>query len=113
MKCIKIKTQFVDFHRWPKAPEAVKFLRNLHRHIFYVVVKIQVWDDDRELEYFTIKELVDKIIKEDIIIMNEAKSCEMMAATMLDLIEAFLPDRFISVEVNEDNENGSILDNKN
>ena len=111
MTLIKIKTQFEDYHYWSEAPKEVCFLQNLHRHLFYVIVKIQVRNDDRELEYFITKRIIDKVIKESVIPMEPSKSCEMMAEKLLDFLELDYPDRFIEVEVNEDNENGSIINN--
>jgi len=112
MLAVKIKTQFEDFHNWPDAPDEVAFLRSRHRHIFYVVVKIQVLDEDRDIEYFMAKREIDKIIGKQIIPMEERKSCENMSSVILDFLEVVYPKRFIEVEVNEDNENGSVINNK-
>jgi len=42
-KYIIIKTQFEALHCWPDCPyEDVEFLKNSHRHIFYVTVKFKI-----------------------------------------------------------------------
>ena len=108
---IKVKANFEDFHMWKKAPKAVAFLKNLHRHIFFVEAKIEVLDDDRELEYFMVQKKLKSIIQTIVVPMKATKSCEMMAETIVDYLEHYYPNRFIEVEVNEDGENGSISNN--
>lgn len=109
---IKIKTNFVGMHKWDNAPEEVSFLRNLHRHIFNVNVKIEVLHNDRELEYFMFKKTVDNYICHNIIPKlwkDPRMSCEMMAEPIVNWIINTYAGREIEVEVNEDNENGSIV----
>lgn len=113
MLAVKIKTQFEGFHCWPEAPEEVKFLRDLHRHMFYVKVVIEVKDNDRELEFFILQRRINKMIvtmKEDLE-KKQRMSCESMAEYLLDFLEIQYPSRKMEVEVNEDNENGSIANN--
>lgn len=114
MRLIKVKTQFIGFHKWKDAPQEVVFLRNPHRHVFYVVAKIEVNGDDRELEYFMVQKLLDTIIEEYVTLMPMTKSCEQMAELILNKLEIMYgAHRIIQVEVNEDNENGSICTNTN
>lgn len=111
MLYIKVKTQFEGFHRWKEAPKDVKFLQNLHRHIFNVVVQIQVIENNRELEYFQVKKQLDNIINLYKKSTKETESCEMIAEFILDWLEEKYPYKIIQIEVSEDNENGSIIDN--
>lgn len=110
LKEVYITTNFVGFHQWPNAPIEVAFLRDLHRHVFGVKVCVLVNGSDREVEFFTLKQDVDKAIRllNMDLEQNQSMSCEMMAEW---LIEALTDCEYkvTSVEVNEDGENGAIL----
>lgn len=108
---IKIKNQFIKTHCWKDAPKEVEFLRHPHRHVFYVTSQIEVFEDDREIEYFMAQRVIDKIIKDEVMEMEEGSSCEMFAEKILDFLELVYPNRFIEIEVSEDNENSSIINN--
>lgn len=103
MMLIVVKTQFEAYHAWPGCPfEEVSFLKNTHRHIFHVVIKWEVWHEDRELEFFILKKAVDQFIRQE----WEGKdlggtSCETLC---LSISKQFPKACFISVY--EDNENG-------
>ena len=110
-KKIIVKTRFTGFHRWPAAPKTVAFLRNKHRHVFYVEVSFQL-KEDRSLEYF----LVLSIINERIAFLYSSehydlgsKSCESIAEELLfDLLTDDRTREVVSVMILEDNENGSV-----
>lgn len=106
---IIVRTQFEGFHKYPAAPEGVEFLKNEHRHIFHVEAKIEVFHDDRELEFILVKRFLNSQLTDGQ--MNH-KSCEMMAADLINKIEEKFPgERAISVKVFEDNENGGEVSN--
>lgn len=112
MKAIKVQNNFEGFHAWPKAPKEVDFLRNKHRHIFYVTATIEVLHNDRELEFFIVQRFIKKIIETKILGKPELRrSCEDIAETILDYLEAKYRGRMISVEVSEDRENSSVVNN--
>lgn len=98
---IKIKTQFVGFHRWKDAPKKVEFLRNWHRHIFGVEVTFLVDHSNRALEFFLTQEKVNKYLKKYENKKFEA-SCEMIAEDICKKFGA------MKVEVSEDGENSGI-----
>lgn len=111
---IFVTTSFTGLHHWPDAPEAVGYLRSLHRHVFGVRVEVSAEHNDREVEYHLFKTAIEGIIggyglgKK--LEQNPAMSCEMMADFILDNLRATYGDRwFYKVEVNEDGENGSIV----
>lgn len=104
MKII-VKTQFEDYHYWENAPDEVAFLRNLHRHIFYVEVETEVTHDDRELEFFMVKRQLDILIENHVKPMHGGKSCEMMAEVLKKLLKEKYQREFI-IRIFEDNENG-------
>ena len=108
---IIIKDQFAALHSWPDCPyEEVAFIRNPHRHIFYVQLKIEVSHDDRELEFFMVKKVLSKILH-DIYADRDLgpNSCEMLCKDIKLAFEIKFPRkiRIYSISVSEDNENGS------
>jgi len=105
----KVKTQFEALHCYPDAPEEVAFLRNKHRHIFNVILWIQE-NESRELEYFMIQHKLKGVLN-----LFEGKdlgatSCENLAETILEMARNTYPSREIRVEVNEDGENGCLIE---
>jgi hypothetical protein len=101
---IWITTSLEGFHAYPDAPEEVSFLRNRHRHMFHFRIYIQVFHDDREIEFFMFKRDVENMIK--VISIND-KSCEMISDELHYAIQAKYPKRSMTIEVSEDLENGS------
>lgn len=108
-RSIEVTTRFVDFHCWPKAPNEVAFLRNLHRHVFHVTVEIAVEANDREIEFFILQKDINELIEFKIRPMKKWKSCEMMAERIAIILSEMYEDREISVKVSEDGENAAII----
>lgn len=107
---IFIKTSFEACHRWKDAPSAVSFLRNYHRHIFYVKVEFEVTHDERQLEFFMVRRAVDAFLKKEFVGRSFDYSCEHIARALFSYLS--LEEKsgsVLSVEVNEDNENGSVI----
>ncbi len=103
----RILASFEALHHWPDAPEEVEFLRVLHRHMFNVEVELQVFHDDRELEYYMVKrELSDYIAVS--MPRLETTSCEQYA----DLIASFLSrqygERKMKITILEDGMEGAV-----
>ena len=88
----------------------VSFLGYAHRHIFHFNVGIQVFHDDRDIEFIQFKRWLESLYGDDIIALDY-KSCEMMAEELIGYIEENYPGRVTQVEVFEDDENGAILSN--
>lgn len=110
---INSRTIFVTFrkeglHRYPAAPEGVEFLRNEHRHIFHFRVTIQVFHNDRDLEFILFKRELESLYSTSLLEMD-FKSCEMLAEDLIGYITGKYPNRFVEVEVSEDGENGATL----
>jgi 6-pyruvoyl-tetrahydropterin synthase len=99
---VVIKTSFEALHCWKDCPYSeVDFLKNLHRHKFYVVIKWQV-SGDRELEFFVQKNQVNRYLQSEFQGKDlDQMSCEEIAKLLL---KDFMAD-FVSVF--EDNENGA------
>lgn len=106
-----VTTKFVGFHRWPDAPEATSYLRNLHRHLFGVRVEVGVTGLDREVEYHDLLAHVNAYIANFGLQQPEGVSCEVMATDIVRWISKAYPDRYYySVTVDEDGENGSTVE---
>lgn len=85
----------------------VSFLGVAHRHIFHFKVRIQVFHDDRDVEFIQFKRWLEKLYNEDILELNH-KSCEMISDDLYQEISTRYPGRFVEIEIAEDGENGSL-----
>jgi hypothetical protein len=86
----------------------VSFLGYPHRHMFHFRVSIQVWHDDREIEFIQFSRWLQRLFSEDVMTLDY-KSCEMIADEMFAHIDNKYPGREVHIEVSEDNENGAIV----
>lgn len=111
MESILITTQFEGFHKYPKAPKEVAFLRSLHRHLFHVKVQIEVFSDSRDIEFFIFKRQVQEIIDKHVSKLKDDRSCESIGKTILNGVLALYKDRRIEVSIGEDQENYSVINN--
>jgi hypothetical protein len=87
----------------------VSFLANPHRHIFHFRVCIDVFHDDRELEFIQFKRWCESLYSGNILELNY-KSCEMIADDLYLQIAAKYPNRDVWIEVSEDGENGCYVE---
>ena len=86
----------------------VSFLGFPHRHIFHFYAKLEVFHNDREVEFIQFKRWLENLYKENILQLDY-KSCEMMADDLYQEIAQKYPDRSIEIEVSEDGENGALI----
>ena len=86
----------------------VSFLATPHRHIFHFRVWIEVFHDDRDIEFIQFKRWLENLYKNNTLQLNY-KSCEMISDDLYLQIAARYPDRAIWIEVSEDNENGALI----
>jgi len=86
----------------------VSFLGVAHRHIFHFRVAIDVFHDDRDIEFIQFKRWLEKLYAEKTLELNH-RSCEMIAEELAQVIHAKYPNRSITITVAEDNENGATL----
>ena len=84
----------------------VSFLGYPHRHIFHFKVAIEVFHDDRDIEFIQFKRWLLNLYKEGTI-QSDFKSCEMMSDDLYVAIAKRYPGRKIEIDVSEDGENGS------
>lgn len=87
----------------------VSFLGHPHRHIFHFKVWLDVFHDDRDVEFIQFKRWLENLYNTNTLQLD-FKSCEMMADDLAKLINQTYPDRNFSIEVSEDGENGCIND---
>ena len=83
----------------------VSFLGYPHRHIFHFKVAIEVFHDDRDIEFIQFKRWLERLY-DDKTLELDYKSCEMMADDLYKKISDKYPKRDIKIEVSEDGENG-------
>ena len=86
----------------------VSFLGSPHRHIFHFRVAIDVFHNDRDIEFIQFKRWLENLYK-DAILALDYKSCEMMADDLYIQIAGRYPSRNITIEVSEDGENGCVI----
>jgi hypothetical protein len=83
----------------------VSILGYPHRHIFHFRVAIEVFHDDRDIEFIQFKRWLTKLYNEATLQLDY-KSCEMIAEDLYKEISDRYPGRAIEIEISEDNENG-------
>jgi len=86
----------------------VSFLANPHRHIFHFNVSIDVYHNDRDIEFIQFKRWLEKLYADSTLELNY-KSCEMIADDLYLQIAARYPGRSVWIEVSEDGENGCLI----
>jgi hypothetical protein len=86
----------------------VSFLGSPHRHIFHFRVGIDVFHNDRDIEFIQFKRWLENLYK-DAILALDYKSCEMIADDLYVQIAGRYPGRNITIEVSEDGENGCVI----
>ena len=104
-------------HRYPAAGQDpklasgdeydVSFLQYPHRHIFHIKVYLEVFHDDRDVEFIQFKRWLESLYNQGTLELNH-KSCEMIADDLHKEITAKYTNRKIWIEVSEDGENGCL-----
>ena len=83
----------------------VSFLGVPHRHIFHFRVAIDVFHNDRDIEFIQFKRWLENLYAGGTLELN-FKSCEMIADDLYIQIAGRYPGRAVEIEVSEDGENG-------
>ena len=117
---IKVSFQKEGVHFFPGADtnpkyatgdwDDVSFLGYKHRHIFHFKVWIEVFHDDRDIEFIQFKRWLQRLYNQDSVLELNNKSCEMIADELYNAINDKYPNRFVRISVAEDNENGCEMD---
>lgn len=133
LKCLRMRNQIEEksmmtdsmiwvtftqegIHKYPAAAtdpklatggwDDVSFLGVPHRHIFHFKVYIEVFHDDRDIEFIQFKRWLQRLYNVEGVLQLDYKSCEMIADELYNEINKKYPDRRVAIEVSEDNENG-------
>jgi len=89
----------------------VSFLANPHRHIFHFRVSIDVWHNDRDIEFIQFKRWLESLyVGQGSVLELNYKSCEMIADDLYVQIAQKYPNRDVHIEVSEDGENGCFIE---
>ena len=86
----------------------VSFLGFPHRHIFHFKVAIQVFHNDRDIEFIQFKRWLENSFRDGVMKLDH-KSCEMISDELYMYIANRYPDRDIEITVSEDGENGATI----
>ena len=116
------RTVFVTFqkegiHKYPAAATDpslatgdeydVSFLGTPHRHIFHFNVSIEVFHNDRDIEFIQFKRWLESLYQGTLEL--NYKSCEMISDDLYEVIASRYPGRDIEITVSEDGENGATI----
>ena len=118
---IFVQFQKEGIHRYPAAesdPQLatgdeydVSFLAYPHRHIFHFRVAIDVFHNDRDIEFIQFKRWCENLYAGDQSVLQlDYKSCEMIADDLYMQIADKYPGRNVTIEVSEDGENGCSIE---
>ena len=86
----------------------VSFLGVPHRHIFHFKVWIEVFHNDRDIEFIQFKRWLQRLYEQSVLQLDY-KSCEMISDDLFDQISERYPGRSVWIDVSEDGENGSFI----
>ena len=106
---IWVTFQKAGFHYYPAAQteeqlKDVSYLGARHRHLFKFKVQIEVFHDDRELEFHQVLKFCESLFQEKLDI--DFKSVEMLADDLHQLLSNKYPNRNMKINVSEDGECG-------
>ena len=88
----------------------VSFLGYPHRHIFHFRVWIDVFHNDRYVEFIQFKRWLENLYSSNQGVLSlDYKSCEMIADDLYVQIADRYPERSVWIEVSEDGENGALI----
>ena len=115
-KMIWVTFRKEGMHKYPAALEDpklktgdeydVSFLGYPHRHTFHFKIAIEVFHDDRDIEFIQFQRWILNLYSQGTL-QNDFKSCEMMSDDLYIQITKKYPGRKIEIDVSEDGENGS------
>ena len=97
----------------------VSFLGYPHRHIFKFRVSIEVFHNDRYIEFIQFKRWLQRLYdmapdgseghSNTKVLELDYKSCEMISDELFEKIAERYPERSVHIEVSEDGENGCFI----
>jgi hypothetical protein len=97
----------------------VSFLGYPHRHIFHFRVSIEVFHNDRDIEFIQFKRWLQRLYdmapdggeghSNTKVLELDYKSCEMISDELAEKINEKYPNRRMEITVSEDGENGATI----
>ena len=87
----------------------VSFLGKSHFHYFFFNVRIEVFHNDRDIEFIQFRRWLERLYDQGTISMNH-RSCEMIAEELYLKINERYPNRDVVISVAEDNINRAIVE---
>ena len=100
-------------HYWNKAEAPVKFLSNEHAHDFNIYIECDVYHDDRDLEFYILRNKILEIFKEEfeyngLMFVFGNASCETIAKTIYKQLELAYGKRDWLIKISEEGIQGAI-----
>ena len=110
MKMIWVTFQRNGYHYFPRAKDDpsladVSYLGSIHRHLFKFKISIEVFHEDREVEFHQFLNYIESLYESKTLSLN-GKSCEMIADELCDWIGKKYQGRQLIIDVSEDGECG-------
>ena len=111
---IWVTFQRVGFHKYIAAETEpsladVSYLGNRHRHLFKFTVQIQVFHNDRDLEFHQVLNYCESLFSTQTIDID-FKSVEMLADELHEQLASKYPGRNMKISVSEDGECGCTIE---
>lgn len=100
-------------HRYPAAAteeilKDVDYLGYPHRHLFKFKVSIDVFHNDRDIEFHQFLNWLESLYDEGTLALDY-RSCEMISDDLAAKINDKFPNREVTIDVSEDGEVGSYV----
>jgi len=111
---IWVTFQKAGFHKYPAASidpalEDVSYLGNRHRHLFKFNIQIEIFHNDREIEFHQCLNYCESLFNTGAIDIDY-KSVEMLADDLYLHIAVRYPNRAVTISVSEDGECGCTIE---
>jgi hypothetical protein len=87
----------------------VSFLGTPHFHYFYFNVRIEIFHNERDIEFIQFRRWLEQLYSVGTLQMNH-QSCEMLAEALHTTISKQYPGRDMVISVAEDNINKAVLE---
>ena len=115
-KWIWVTFQKVGYHLYPAAAtdptlQDVSYLGYKHRHLFKFKIQIEVFHDDREIEFHQFLNFCESMFSSNQIDINH-KSVEMLSDDLYSVISQKYPNRDMIITISEDGECGCYIEYK-
>jgi hypothetical protein len=101
---IVVRFTVEGWHRWPDAPPPRAYLAARHRHVFHVEAGLEVYADDREIEFHDFLDFCRAALPGG---EFGGQSCEHLARALLEKITRRYPGRRVLIGIFEDGEVGA------